>query len=423
MANLNGEDLVQAFSAATRCLERFRDTINALNVFPVPDGDTGTNMLLTMRSAMEKLTPAPGLTAGEAADILADGAFWGARGNSGVILSQFFKGFAEALHGREVCSGADLAHGFSLASDAAYSSVGQPVEGTMLTVIRDLAQASREKWADGKEHSPLDIWEAAFLESQISVNRTPSQLAVLREAGVVDAGGMGIVVIVGGALCHLAGQTERRVDEAVADAQASLDQSVATQINTDFLDSTQEVPWGYCIQFIVHGEELSLEEVRKQYTVMTKSAVVVGSQRLIRVHIHSTDPGPALSYGASLGQLSHIEIQNMNDQNLGFIAEHGSQTGTVATVGVVAVIPGDGLALLFQEAGCAKVISGGQTMNPSVQALREAVDAAGARDVIILPNQQKRGGGSGAGLGSGQWPNSRGAFPVGASGSCGGAVL
>ena len=130
MPVLHGEDLRQAFSAATSCLERFRDTINALNVFPVPDGDTGTNMLLTMRSAMEKLAPAPGRTAGEAADILAEGAFWGARGNSGVILSQFFKGFAEVLHGREVCNGADLAQGFSRASDAAYSSVGQPVEGS-----------------------------------------------------------------------------------------------------------------------------------------------------------------------------------------------------------------------------------------------------------------------------------------------------
>ena len=351
MPVLHGEDLRQAFSAATSCLERFRDTINALNVFPVPDGDTGTNMLLTMRSAMEKLTPAPGLTAGEAADTLAEGAFWGARGNSGVILSQFFKGFAEVLHGREVCSGADLAQGFSRASDAAYSSVGQPVEGTMLTVIRDLALAAREKWAASDEHSPLDLWEAAFLESQQALCRTPSQLEVLKQAGVVDAGGMGIMVIVGGALCHLAGQTESRVEEAVAAARMSPDESVTTQINTDYLDSTQEVPWGYCIQFIIHGERLSLEEVRKQYTVMTSSAVVVGSQQLVRVHIHARDPGPALSYGASMGQLSHIEIQNMNDQNLEFIAEHGSQTGTAATVGVVAVTPGDGLALLFQEAG------------------------------------------------------------------------
>ena len=388
MTVLHGEDLRQAFSAATKCLERFRDTINALNVFPVPDGDTGTNMLLTMRSALEKFTPNPSLTAGEAADTLAEGAFWGARGNSGVILSQFFKGFAEVLHGREACGGADLAQGFSRASDAAYASVGQPVEGTMLTVIRDFARATEEKWANGAENAPLDLWEAAFLAAQQAVYRTPSQLAVLREAGVVDAGGMGMMVIMGGALCHLAGQPESRVEQAVAAAQVSPERSNATQVDADYLDSTREVQWGYCIQFILHGEGLSLEGVREHYTAMTSSAVVGGDQQLIRVHIHSADPGPALSYGASMGQLTHIEIQNMNDQNLGFIAEQGSPRGKAAPVGVVAVTPGDGLALLFQEAGCAGVVSGGQTMNPSVQALLEAANTAGARDLIILPNNK-----------------------------------
>ena len=345
-------------------------------------------MLLTMRAAIEKFTPAVSLTAGEAADTLAEGSFWGARGNSGVILSQFFKGFAEVLHGREVCGGADLAQGFSRASDAAYASVGQPVEGTMLTVIRDLAQATQEKWAGGEENAPLDLWEEAFLAAQQALYRTPSQLAVLREAGVVDAGGMGMMVIMGGALCHLAGEPESKVEQAVAAAQVSPDRSVATQIDRDYLDSTQEVQWGYCIQFILHGEGLSLEGVRKHYTAMTSSAVVVGDQRLVRVHIHSADPGPALSYGASMGQLSHIEIQNMDHQNLGFIAEHGSPRSTAAPVGVVAVTLGDGLARLFQEAGCAGVISGGQTMNPSVQALLEAANTAGVRDVIILPNNK-----------------------------------
>ena len=388
MADLHGEDLRQAFSAATRCLDRFRDTINALNVFPVPDGDTGTNMLLTMRSAMEKIAQAPSLTAGEAADTLAEGAFWGARGNSGVILSQFFKGFAEVLHGREACGGADLAQGFSRASDLAYASVGRPVEGTMLTVIRDLAQTTREKWAEGEDNTPLELWEAAFLGAQEALCRTPSQLAVLREAGVVDAGGMGMMVIMGGALCHLAGHPESKVEEAVAAAQMSPAGSVAALIDRDYLDSTQEVQWGYCIQFILHGEGLALQGVREHYTDMTSSAVVVGDPRLIRVHIHSDDPGPAISYGASMGQLSHIEIQNMDDQNLGFIAEHGSQHSTATPVGVVAVTPGDGLALLFQEAGCIGVISGGQTMNPSVQALLEGADTAGAREVIILPNNK-----------------------------------
>ena len=388
MAVLQGEDLRQAFSSASSCLERFREIINALNVFPVPDGDTGTNMLLTMRSALEKMTPTPGLTAGEVADTLAEGAFWGARGNSGVILSQFFKGFAEALHGKEVCSGADLAHGFSRASEAAYASVGKPVEGTMLTVIRDFAQAAQEKLAGDEENAPLVLWESAFVAAQQSLYRTPSQLAVLKEAGVVDAGGMGMMVIIGGALCYLAGQPGSLVERAVSAAQVAPDRSAVSQVDRDYLDATQEVQWGYCIQFIIHGDELSLERLREHYTAMTSSAVVVGDQRLIRVHIHSTDPGPAISHGASMGQLSHIEIENMNDQNLGFVAGQGSQRGSAATVGVVAVTPGDGLALLFQEAGCAGIIGGGQTMNPSVQALREASESTGARHVIILPNNK-----------------------------------
>ena len=391
MALLQGEDLKQAFSAATNSLERFRDTINALNVFPVPDGDTGTNMLLTMRSALERFTPGSILTAGEAADTLAEGAFWGARGNSGVILSQFFKGFAEALHGSEACDGSDLARGFSRASDAAYASVGQPVEGTMLTVIRDFARATQEMWADSKENTPLDLWETAFLAAQQALSRTPSQLPLLREAGVVDAGGMGMVVIMGGALCYLAGRPESMVEEAVSAAQVvkeGADGPVAARIDPDYLDSTQEVQWGYCIQFILHGENLSLDAVRQHYTDMINSAVVGGDRRLIRVHIHSEDPGPALSYGASMGQLSHIEIENMNHQNLGFIAEHGDQRTTAAPIGVVAVTPGDGLALLFREAGCAGVISGGQTMNPSVQAILEAAKTAAAKDVIILPNDK-----------------------------------
>ena len=199
MLHLTADDLRQAFAAATRALERHREAINALNVFPVPDGDTGTNMLLTMRSAMEKCPTAPDSTLAEVAGGLADGAFWGARGNSGVILSQFLKGFAEALEEKQVCRTTDLARAFSLASDAAYQAVGQPVEGTMLTVIRSLSFESQECQEGGGE-GPRDLWEKAFRAGQEALDRTPEQLPVLREAGVVDAGGMGVVVIMGGAL-------------------------------------------------------------------------------------------------------------------------------------------------------------------------------------------------------------------------------
>ena len=179
MSHLTADDLRQAFAAATRALERHREAINALNVFPVPDGDTGTNMLLTMRSAMEGCPTATDSTLAEVAGGLADGAFWGARGNSGVILSQFLKGFAEALEEKQVCRAADLARAFSLASDAAYQAVGQPVEGTMLTVIRSLSLESQECQEGGGE-GPRDLWEKAFRAGQEALDRTPEQLPVLR---------------------------------------------------------------------------------------------------------------------------------------------------------------------------------------------------------------------------------------------------
>ena len=387
MTGLRGEDLRQAFSAATRCLERYRDTINALNVFPVPDGDTGTNMLLTMRSAMEKYSEAPVVTVGQAADTLAEGAFWGARGNSGVILSQFFKGFADALHDKETCTGADLAEGFNLATEAAYSSVGQPVEGTMLTVIRHLSLVGQEE-GESTSDDPLSLWEAAFHEAREALYRTPSQLEVLREAGVVDAGGMGIVVIIGAALCHLTGREESLVDQAVAEAGTDAVQPVLTQVDRHYLDSTQEVQWGYCIQFLTQGDGLSPAAIREHFTAMNSSAVVIGDERLIRVHVHAPDPGPALTYGASLGQLAQIDIQNMNQQNLEFVAEHRSSLSTEEGMAVVSVTTGDGLARLFRGAGCAVVVNGGQTMNPSVQALLDAANSSRAQVVILLPNNK-----------------------------------
>ena len=391
MTLLHGEDLRQAFSASTRCLERYRDTINALNVFPVPDGDTGTNMLLTMRSAMAQFPSAPIATAGEAADTLAQGAFWGARGNSGVILSQFFKGFADALHGKQACGGADLADGFIRATQAAYASVGQPVEGTMLTVIRHLSLAADGRLAGGESWDALSLWEAAFESARDSLYQTPFQLDVLREAGVVDAGGMGMVVIMGAALCHLTGREESQVDQAVAGARIDPIGSATVQIDPHYLESTQGDQWGYCTQFLIQGDGLSTESIREHLSEMATSAVVVGDQRLVRVHIHAPDPGPALSYGAALGQLAQIDIQNMSQQNLEFAAETRSaqsQADQAAVVGVVAVTTGEGLARLFREIGCAAVVNGGQTMNPSVQALLEAAHSCGSNDVILLPNNK-----------------------------------
>ena len=389
MSYLRGDDLRQAFLAATQCLERYRDAINALNVFPVPDGDTGTNMLLTMRSAMEKCPETCDDSAADVASGLAEGAFWGARGNSGVILSQLFRGFAEALRGEEVCKGPDLARALSLAADAAYGSVAQPVEGTMLTVLRSASTAVHKMSQGEIDTGVLPLWETAFRSAVEALYRTPSQLPVLKEAGVVDAGGMGVAVIMGGALCYLTGREQELVDEAVAACciQPLTVNGTKSSIDSDYLDSTLESQWGYCIQFLVQGQGLELESIRERLgKEWADSAVAVGDDRIVRVHVHSKDPGPALSYGASLGDLYQIKIENMGQQNQEFVSGHRDREAKPVALALVAVVQGSGLARLFQDAGCSLVINGGQTMNPSVGQFLDAAQATGAGEIIVLPN-------------------------------------
>ena len=393
MTVLRGNDFRQAFDAATRCLEHYRDAINALNVFPVPDGDTGTNMLLTMRSAMERCPDSSDASVDDVTMGLADGAFWGARGNSGVILSQFYRGFAEALAGQEVCDGPGLAQALNLAADAAYRSVGQPVEGTMLTVIRSTATAVQEALDRGVNTDTLAFWDTAFHAAVTALYLTPSQLPVLKEADVVDAGGMGIVVIIGGVLCFLAGSDRDPLDQAIAEAcvEPVPVTGAGTGIDSDYLDATLDSRWGYCIQFLIEsdgeGEGLPLEQIRGRLgKEVSDSAVVVGDARYARVHVHAADPGPALSYGASLGDLHQIKIENMNRQNVEFIAGHRSHEPKPGSISVVAAAQGEGLAHLFRDHGCAEVIDGGQTMNPSVQEILDAAGAARGEETILLPN-------------------------------------
>ena len=398
MTDIHGHDLRQAFAAATQTLERYRDSVNAVNVFPVPDGDTGTNMLLTLRAGMDKCPPSTICTVSDVANGVAEGTFWGASGNSGVILSQFFRGFAVALGGKDVCCGTDLAQGFSLGASMSYQAVAQPVEGTMLTVLRSLSQAVQYKLEQG-ETSAVSLWATGFQAAKESLYHTPQQLAVLQEAGVVDAGGMGIVAIVGGALAHLLGWDENQLDHEIPVWRTEWARSTSIDVDSHYLDSTLETGWGYCIQYVIQGQDMELEPIRQQLEAMADSTVVVGTEQLVRVHFHAADPGPSLSYGASLGQLSQINIRNMSRQNEDFVTEHrseGSRDDSKTSpllpeevpegMAVVAVVSGEGMAQLFHEAGCAAVINAGQRMNPSVPQLMDAVVATGVKDVIILPN-------------------------------------
>ena len=391
MRALNGKQLADALTAGFNCLQRYRDPINALNVYPVPDGDTGTNMMLTMRAGVEKLAQADGATAGEVAAQVADGTFWEARGNSGVILSQFFKGIAQGLEGETECGGRELAQAFRSATDAAYKAVGNPVEGTMLTVIRYVAEAlESDLETSGDSGDILSLWNKGYQASRDALDATPSMLAKLREAGVVDAGGMGIVVILGGAYLHLTGENVEEADLQLATAAGQIDPSqlASVSVESDFLDSSVESEWGYCTQFLIQGENLDIERVRSELGEKAESLVIVGDDRFIRVHVHMEDPGVALTYAVGLGELDQIKIDNMSLQNQDWASGHQERNEPKSGIALVAVAPGDGLAQLFKDTAGAQVVSGGQTMNPSVAQLTGAAERSGAQDVILLPNNK-----------------------------------
>ncbi len=387
MANLQGQQLREAFRSAAELLADYRDTINALNVFPVPDGDTGTNMLLTIRAANEGCPCNEVPTAGEVAAGLAQGAFFGARGNSGVILSQFFKGFGDALQGCSAVSARDLSRAFLLAQDAAYGAVGQPVEGTMLTVIRLAAEAVQEAVAgtDGDDVPVSRLWETAFAASLDALKHTPEQLAVLRQAGVVDSGGMGVVVIIAGACRAISMHGAESVDltELAEVGFVPAGGDGTSLIEESYLDASIETDWGYCTEFIINGQGLDLDTVRGDLQKIALSTAVVGDSQYLRVHIHAEDPGPALSYGVSLGSLSNIKIDNMDQQNLDLASRPGAEKLDMA---VLAVAAGHGIGDLFRSSGCTAVVEGGQTMNPSVAQILEAANRANANHVIVLPN-------------------------------------
>ena len=403
---LTGPHLQGAFEAAGGFLGRHRDAINALNVFPVPDGDTGTNMLLTMRTVLEQARQQADDSAGSVMGAMARGAILGARGNSGVILSQFFQGMAQGLQGKEELGGPDLARCLELASSAAYASVGKPVEGTMLTVIDHLSRgASRHVESPDAALDVLSVWTAGLQAAREAVCNTPLQLQVLADAGVVDAGGQGVVTLLEGARRYLAGQSlDGDLDLCVPCLPGEGDRSVpGSAVREEYLQATEEELYGYCTQFLVEGESLDVEEIRTKLGSMAGSTVVVGDSSLVRVHLHAYDPGPVISYAVALGTVREVNLQSMDQQHGEFLSAHRGSPGDVAgqpqtlatappqdrpagVPALVAVAWGDGLVSLFQELGCASVVVGGQTMNPSAGELLEEARSTGAGDVILLPN-------------------------------------
>ncbi len=381
ITSIDSEDLRRILVQGRRALEDNVEAVNALNVFPVPDGDTGTNMLLTLRALEDGPANAGGQMPPGSVTAMARGALLGARGNSGVIFAQFFQGLARGLEGKERFTAHDLALALAEGSAAAYKAVGNPVEGTMLTVIREMAEAAQQEADRGVDF--IETWDAVCQAARASVARTPTLLPVLREAGVVDAGGLGLCVIMEGALSGLRDEELGAIELPAPELDG--DASAAQLVSEAFIDATEEDLYGYCTQFLIQGEGLDPDAVRERLESLATSTVVIGGDAMVRIHVHAEDPGPVLSFGVSLGTVSQVSIENMDEQHQEFVAaRRGKQE--LKPVGVLAIASGDGLSDVFIGSGAARVLSGGDTMNPSTQEILDAVEEVGAERVILLPN-------------------------------------
>jgi len=378
----DGQDLREMFAAATTWLEKSASDIDALNVFPVPDGDTGTNMLLTMRSCIEEAYRAPDQSASAVAQAMAKGALIGARGNSGVILSQIWRGLAQGLAEKESFTGSDFVDALQQASAMAYKGLSNPVEGTILTVVKDVALVAQAQVARGKDDL-TSVMEAAVSAANESVANTPTLLTVLREAGVVDAGGQGLYTILEGALQYLRGEVEQMQFRK----PWMITSKVPLAARVPQMQAAEEVPYGYCTNFLLKGEGLDPDKLRTKLEKKGQSLIVVGDDTTIRVHIHALDPGKILHYVASLGTMHGISIRNMDEQYQDFLEMHREEMPAV-DIGIVAVVAGDGLADVFTSLGVTAIVSGGQTMNPSTKDLLQAVESVVPDKVIILPNNK-----------------------------------
>ncbi|MBE9512526.1 MAG: DAK2 domain-containing protein [Chloroflexi bacterium] len=369
------------FVAATHWLEKNASDIDALNVFPVPDGDTGTNMLLTMRSTIEEAYRAPDHSTAAVAGAMAKGALMGARGNSGVILSQIWHGLAQGLGGKESFAGKDLADALLMASVAAYNGIDNPVEGTILTVAKEVASAAKAQ-VDSSNDDLISIMEAVVSAARESVANTPNLLSVLKEAGVVDAGGQGLYTILEGILHYLRDE----VEEFQSSKPGIVIGNMPLVNRTPQMMVADEVPYGYCTEFLIKGQGLDPDRLRTRLKRQGESLIVVGDSSAVRVHIHTLDPGNAVHLATALGTVHQVSIRNMDEQHQGFLE---MQKGKVlaADIAIVAVVSGDGLSDVFTSLG-AVVVPGGRTMNPSTKDLLQTVNSLASDKVIILPNNK-----------------------------------
>ncbi|WP_077326112.1 DAK2 domain-containing protein [Virgibacillus siamensis] len=392
LQTLNGETFAQMVLSGAHHLTNNAQKIDALNVFPVPDGDTGTNMNLSMTSGADEVKKIDKGNISVVANAFAKGLLMGARGNSGVILSQLFRGFAKGMDNNSALSNKDLADAFESGVSTAYKAVMKPVEGTILTVAKDAANTAVD--VSKKEEDVIALMERVVKEAKDSLKRTPDLLPVLKEVGVVDSGGQGLVTIYEGFLAALKGE---ELPEHVAD-EAEMEEMVNAEhhkVAQDFMD-TSEIEFGYCTEFMVKFEQKKLNEnpfdeeaFRKELSEHGDSLLVVADDEIAKVHVHAEYPGNVMTIGQRYGSLINMKIENMREQHTAIVGdEQKSTAGEQAEYGIVTVAMGSGLKTLFESLGASVVIEGGQTMNPSTQDIADAIEQANAKNVLILPNNK-----------------------------------
>ncbi|HLI68291.1 MAG TPA: DAK2 domain-containing protein [Ktedonobacteraceae bacterium] len=380
----DGQDLKKALLAGAVWLEEHREQINALNVFPVPDGDTGSNMSKTMQAAVKEIENSSETSASVIAAKLAHGALLGARGNSGVILSQILRGLALGLDKKTTFTAPDLAAAMQEAQRLAYRAVIKPVEGTILTVVRETAEAARISAERGDDL--VGLLQEMVTAARQSVLRTPDLLPTLKQAGVVDSGGQGFCFVLEGIWRYIRGEA------GALTLPASASERAAHETKKGMVTVDEE--FGYEVVFLLRGEKLDVEKIRSTIIEMGGvSTVVAGDEKMLKVHTHTEWPGKILDYGVSLGSLLDINIENLQEQSLAYAAESAAEhAGSQITepeklpIATVAVVAGDGFVEVFKGLGVSAIVSGGQTMNPSTEELLEAVKSVPSDKVILLPN-------------------------------------
>ena len=395
MANITTslfQEMVQA--GATR-LNKQAEYVNSLNVFPVPDGDTGTNMGMTIENGAKEVSDRSASTVGEAAGIFAKGLLMGARGNSGVITSQLFRGFYQSVKDKEELDGAALAAAFQSGVEVAYKAVMKPVEGTILTVSRGAAIGAKKKAESTND--AVEVMRAALEGAKTALAKTPYMLPVLKEVGVVDSGGQGLVFIYEGFLSALTG--EFIASEEFQATPATMSEMINAEHHKSVAGhvATEDIKFGYCTEIMValkqgptYVKDFDYDEFRNYLNNLGDSLLVVNDDEIVKVHVHTEDPGLVMQEGLKYGSLVKVKVDNMRNQHEAQVEKEERQAKPVEEkeYAIIAVVAGDGLADIFKAQGVDYIISGGQTMNPSTEDFVKAVEELNARNIIILPNNK-----------------------------------